>query len=199
MVDFKNHRRFLLRCLSEDIMTVSIRLRSNIKTPKRYYIIKKSERALLNERVRSINNTINMFMYQRDTCIDWLKNVLDKETMEECVRFINIKQESRHIKTLECQRLTLERLCQKYSMITKGDCSNIHHGDHVQTSNATASDSNSNSRNNTSVRNISSIPVAEAQEWLLVHGPNFAVVPRCLPIGEYIAVVEQACQQLKQG
>ena len=33
---------------------------------------------------------------------------------------------------------------------------------------------------------------------LLSHGPNYAVVPRCLPIGDHIAVVEQACQQLKR-
>ena len=74
MVDFKNHRRFLLWCLSVDIFPVSIKLKSSIKTPKGYYyIIRKAERALLNERVKWINNTINMFMYQRDTCIDQLQ------------------------------------------------------------------------------------------------------------------------------
>ena len=60
MADFSNLRRFSLRCLSEDIIPVSIRLKSNIKTPKGYYLIKKGGRALLNERIRSINNTINM-------------------------------------------------------------------------------------------------------------------------------------------
>ena len=29
--------------------------------------------------------------------------------------------------------------------------------------------------------------------------PYYAVVPRCPPIAEYVAVVEQACQKLKQG
>ena len=36
----------------------------------------------------------------------------------------------------------------------------------------------------------------EAQEQLLVHGPNFAVTPKCPPIGEYSATVEQVCQHL---
>ena len=67
MVDFQNHRRFSLRFLSKDVIPVSIRLKSNIRTPKGYYIIKKAERALLNERIRSIN-TINMLSHQRDTC-----------------------------------------------------------------------------------------------------------------------------------
>ena len=48
------------------------------------------------------------------------------------------------------------------------------------------------------VRNISSTPSSEAQEQLLVHGPNFAVVPWCPSTGEYITAVEQACQKFKQ-
>ena len=42
MMDFQNHRRFLLRCLSKDIIPVNVRLKSNIKTPKGNYIISKA-------------------------------------------------------------------------------------------------------------------------------------------------------------
>ena len=49
------------------------------------------------------------------------------------------------------------------------------------------------------VRNISSTPLTEAQVKVLSHGPNFAVVPRYPPVGEYIVSIEQACTQLKQG
>ena len=38
-----------------------------------------------------------------------------------------------------------------------------------------------------------------AQVKVLLHGPNFVVVPRCPPLGKYIASIEQACTQLKQG
>ena len=34
---------------------------------------------------------------------------------------------------------------------------------------------------------------------VLSHGPHFAVVPRCLSVGEFIASIEQVCTQLKQG
>ena len=34
---------------------------------------------------------------------------------------------------------------------------------------------------------------------MLSHGPNYTVVPRCPPVAEYIASIEQACTQLKQG
>ena len=47
MVDFKNHRRFLLICLDNNIIPVSLKLRSNLKTPKAIKIIKKTERALV--------------------------------------------------------------------------------------------------------------------------------------------------------
>ena len=68
MADFWNQRRFTLRCLREKVVPVSIRLKSNIKTPKGFQIIRRAEKALLNERVRLINNTINRLSLQRDTC-----------------------------------------------------------------------------------------------------------------------------------
>ena len=46
MADFQNHRRFTLRCLSKDVIPVSVKLRSNIKTPKGNYIVRKVKRAL---------------------------------------------------------------------------------------------------------------------------------------------------------
>ena len=64
-----------------------------------------------------------------------------------------------------------------------------------------ASKSSSNTQNTTNkwVINISSTPLTEAQEELLAHGPNYAVVPRNPPITESVAVVEQAHQKLKEG
>ena len=38
MVDLENHQKFSLRCLSKDKIPVSIRLKSNIKTPKGRHI-----------------------------------------------------------------------------------------------------------------------------------------------------------------
>ena len=68
MADFKNHRRFTLRCLDSNIIPVSLRLKSNIGTPRVMNIIKKTERLLLNERIRTINSTIEMLECQCHTC-----------------------------------------------------------------------------------------------------------------------------------
>ena len=101
MADFKSHRRFLLRCLDSNIIPVSLRLKSNIKTPRGLNIIKKTERALLNERIRTIKKTIEMLEHQKDTCKIELSRVLDQEVMAECNKFMYKITEGRHFKTLE--------------------------------------------------------------------------------------------------
>ena len=114
MADFKNHRQVTLRCLSNSIIPVIVQLKSNIKTPKGIYIVKKAEKALLNERVRMINNTIKMFSWQIDTCKEELQNNIKKEDMEECHKFIERQRKTRHLKTLKRQQEKFQRLCQKY-------------------------------------------------------------------------------------
>ena len=49
------------------------------------------------------------------------------------------------------------------------------------------------------VHNISSTPLTDAQMKVLSRGPNFAILPRNPPVGEYIASIENACMKLKQG
>ena len=124
-MDFKNHRRFSLRCLSEDVIPVSIKLKSSSKTPKGQYIIRRAERALLTERIRSINNTINMLNHQRDICKTDPEKRIREESMEECEIFINISKEARHFRTMERQKKKMDRLCHKNSF-GKGGHSNMH-------------------------------------------------------------------------
>ena len=49
-----------------------------------------------------------MLKIQKDTCVVKLKTCLDERTMEECMKFINMRRESRHIKTLRRQLLKFE-------------------------------------------------------------------------------------------
>ena len=224
MADFKNHRRFTLRCISSNIIPVSVQLKSNIKTPKGKYIIRKAEKALLNERVRSINNMINMFKWQINTCIDELRKLIRKEDMEECYSFIEGRRETRHQKTQKRHLEKFNRLCHRNS--NTGGCSNHSHSGTLsgigtggrsnqntemasltqQPNNNTldpTSDSNNNNSNNNSnnkwVKNLSRRPLTKAQENILSHGPNYAIVTREPPIGEYVAQIERVCQSLTQG
>ena len=100
MANFKNQRRFSLRCLGYNIIPVSLKLRSNIKTPKAEEIIRKTERLLLTERIRMINNTIEMLNHEKETYIEDLSKALKQEDMEECKRFMNNIKEEKHFKTM---------------------------------------------------------------------------------------------------
>ena len=126
MADFQNHRCFSLRCLSKGIIPTSVTLKTNIKTPKGKYIIKKAELALLNERIRSINNSIAMFRTIRDTCINQLESMIDKKTMEECYMYMENRREQRHQKTLERYISKFQRLCHDNT----GGHPNSWHGKH---------------------------------------------------------------------
>ena len=106
-------------------------------------------------------------------------------------------------------------MCQK-NRKKEGGCSNTQHGDHddtginnrsehrIETINtvhkeATGDITSNNNKNSIWARNILSTPLTEAQEKILLQGPNFAMVPKSPPVGEYIASIEHACSQLKQG
>ena len=47
MADYRNHQRFSLRCLKSEVVPVSIRLKTNVKTSKGFQIIRRAEKQLL--------------------------------------------------------------------------------------------------------------------------------------------------------
>ena len=214
MVDFQNHWRFTLRCLSQDLIPVSIKIKSTVKTPKGINIVRKAERMLMNERVRLINNMITMFRWQIDTCINSLGSLIGVEVMEECHGFISLRRERRHSSTLE-------RQIKKYNLLwqrnTGGHSSFQHGGKTREESNKENGEerpigTNSNPIEKTQdssssmgkegyrkwVYNLSKTPLTEDQEKVLARGPNFAVIAKP-PVSEYISQIEKACQQLDQG
>ena len=202
------------------MIPTSIRLKSNIKTPKGKYIIRRAELALLNERIRAINNSIAMFKIVIDTCMNQLKSILDRRTMEECHSYMEYRREGRHQSTLKRHLSKFQKLCH----VNTGGHPNIWHGEqvHVHDNNCCSNfhtcmnnaystqdlnnmstsnnkDASNISNNNNWVRNHSKTPLTEAQQRLLSHGPNFVITPRDLPTIEYIVATEKVCNQLSQG
>ena len=217
MADFSNHRRFTLRCLSKNLIPVSARLKSTFKTPKSKEIIRKAERTLLNDQVRLNNNSLAMFKELRDTCIHNLNTILEDERMRECESFIKIRREARHQKALKRQLSKFERLCHRNTGGRSHDqdgtlhvwANNIKGRNNMDQGPITTSiqgpsittqglDTDEN-KENIWVRNLSKTPLTNAQEKVLVRGPNFAIVPKEPPVIEYVVAIEKACQQLKQG
>ena len=227
MADFQNHRHFTLRCLDEEVIPVSIKLKSQVKTPKGFQIIRKAEIALLNERIRSINCTINMLSSESDTCMKRLKEKIKEEDLNRCMSFIKKSKEARHLRTVSRQKDKLKILISKKTetnkRVERSGCSNnmqssMHSGRYMYSGNfhtghpnqvlgskreAEAEDLNREVEKEKVkekwVINISNTPLTTDQEKLLAHGPNYAVVPRVLPIAQYVAAVENACTKLEEG
>ena len=172
---------------------------------------------------------ITIFKNLRHTCINQLEVILDKEIMEECREFIEIRRERRHLSTLERHLSKFQILChenqvatQAPSMVHKVKIVAVHVQLHVSlhvslTSTSTSTipeddqkDEHPGTRFKSQetltytisenwVRNLSKTPLTEVQESLLGHGPNFVPVPKGPPACEYIAATEKACQNLLQG
>ena len=164
------------------------RLRTNIKTIRGLEIIGKTERKLLNERIRSINNSLELYMYERSSIVHQLEERLGQSNIvKECQDFINRVIECRHQRVMTRQKRKFELLCQQKT----GGCSNKE--DHVDSVFAQTSDTNTNSSHSKWVINLSDTPLTKAQTRLLAHGPNFAIIPRHPPKEEYVASIEYAC------
>ena len=208
---------------------MSICLKQSIRTPKGFQIIRKAERSLLNERVRLINNTLNMLKVLRDTCREELRRVISNEWMAKCEDFIKVGREKHHLKTLVRQKAKLDKLLQQKHR--EEERHKVRHGIHtVYLSNAAIHNNNNTDlihaaiqnnkysncaqeeereeeeereditmKENTWVKNLSSTPLTEDQIKALACRTNFAIVPRRPPLGEYITAIENVCNQLPQG
>ena len=197
MADYRNHRRFSLRCLKSEVVPVSIRLKTNMKTSKGFQIIRRAEKQLLNERIRSVNNTLEMLMLRRGTCIEELKKIIDldqnEKTFEECSTFIKRVTEYRHHQVMNRQR-------QKFEKLERKNMKNGHsnQGQDTCMNNSKKTADRRDSKNNW-VINLSKTPLTIEQERLLSRGPKFVIRPRKPPVGEYFAAIEQACTKLNPG
>ena len=155
----------------------------------------------MNERVRLINNTLNMVRDLRDTCMNQLREILNDEWMDKCREFIEVRREQQHPKTLNRQKVKFERLLDR-EKVREGYCTTLHGGHDGNHSNLTKQNNtleHRTRRDNTWVNNLSSTPLTQEQEKALSNGPNYAIVPRVPPIGEYITAIENVCNQLEQG
>ena len=92
---------------------MSIRLKTNIKTIRGLEIIRKTESKLLNKHIRSINNSLELYMYERGSIVQQLEERLGHSNLlEECQDFIYRVIECRHQRVMTRQKRKFELLCQ---------------------------------------------------------------------------------------
>ena len=81
MANYRNHRRFMLKCIKASITPVSGKLKNPLKTSKSYNIIHKVEKQLLYECIRNINNILDTLDKQRETQYKKFKDMLYKPNL----------------------------------------------------------------------------------------------------------------------
>ena len=111
--DYKNHRIFSLRCIHQELIPVSIKLKSTLDTPKARQIIRKAEKDLLQTRVKAINNILVQVEKEIQDCRTKLASIISQERLEQCQGFINKVSELRFNKVKQRQINKLNYLMSK--------------------------------------------------------------------------------------
>ena len=99
--DYKNQHRFTLRCLGKNLIAVSVKLASTIKTRRAKQIIHKVEGQLLQDRVKAINSILWDNSLRLYRCRSRLVSLVTPSTIEKCTNFSNKVWESRYSKVRE--------------------------------------------------------------------------------------------------
>ena len=98
--NYKNHRIFTLRCIHKDLVPVSIKLKTTIKTDRARKMIKNAEKNLLQARVKAINSILDNGSKQTELCRSKLASILSTQRGRECQGFFEKVGEIRFNKAM---------------------------------------------------------------------------------------------------
>ena len=150
--DYRNHRIFTLRCLHSDLIPVSIKLKSTIKSSRAKQILRKAEKELLEARIKSINFILDNTSQQLEECRSKLASIISTQKLRECQDFVDKVSENRFNKVKQRQINKLNLLTtRKEGNITRSN-TNLNNYSHNH-------NHNYNSQGNSQV--ISQVPPGE--------------------------------------
>ena len=172
--DYKNQRRFTLRCISKDLVLVSVKLRSacsKISQGARK-IMEKAEKQLLQDRVRCINSTIEITVNTNNNNRSRLASIVANTTdLDRCSKFIDKVREDRYGKAKDRQLRKFNILISKSKNKYNNSSSNNNNPTQVEDiARVDSNNSNSNSQwqvnhNNKWNINLSKISLTEVKGW----------------------------------
>ena len=111
--NYKTHRIFTLRCLHKELIPVSIKLKSTLKTEKAKKIIRKAEKDLLQARIKAINSILDNVTKQTELCRSQLASIISAQRLRECQGFIDKVGEIRFTKVKQRQLNKFNNLLNK--------------------------------------------------------------------------------------
>ena len=127
---YKNHRIFTLRCLHNDLIPVSIKLKSTLKSARSNKILRKAEKELLQTRIKSINYNLDNISKQLEECRSQLVAIISTQRLKECQDFIDKVGEIRFNKVKQ-------RQLNKFNLLTIRKEGNIARSNNTNTNNLT--------------------------------------------------------------
>ena len=101
--EYKNHRIFTLRCLHNNLIPVSIKLKSTIKSTRANKILRKAEKDLLQARIKTINFILDNTSKQLEECRAKLVAIISTQRLRECQDFVDKVSEIRFNKVKQRQ------------------------------------------------------------------------------------------------
>ena len=111
--NFKNHRIFTLRCIHSEIVLVSIRLKSTLKSERAKKLLRTAEKQLLQTRLKSINSLLDNNAKQLGLTRSKIALIFTPPNYQECQDFIENIKEKRFIKVRQRQVRKLNNLINK--------------------------------------------------------------------------------------
>ena len=123
--EYKNHRIFTLRCIHNDLVPSSIKLKSTLKTTRANQILRKAEKDLLQARVKSINFILDQTSKQLEECRSKLVTIVSTQKLRECQDFVDKVSETRFnkVKLRQLNKLNLLTI-RKEGNITRSNNTN---------------------------------------------------------------------------
>lgn len=154
----KNHLRFNLRCRDEDITPASLNIKNPIHTKNAEKIIKRAQKDLVKERIKTTGNKIERITEQTKVEKDNFKRIfpIDQDTQTKIDEYLEIIYEQELKKTKTRQLNKLQKLIERKNGNKKT---------YMET-------------NEKWVRNLSQRTLTETEKRILTRGLNFAITPK---------------------
>ena len=111
--NYKNHRIFTLRCIHREIVPVSIKLKSTLKSERAKKILRTAEKKLLHTRLKSINSLLGNNAKQLELTRSKVVSILTAPNYPQCQEFIEKIKEKRFNKVKERQVRKINNLINK--------------------------------------------------------------------------------------
>ena len=112
-LDYKNYRIFTLRCLHKDLVPISIKLKSTLKTERAKKIVRKVEKDLIQARIKAISSILDNVAKQTVLCRSSLASIISAQRLRECQGFIDKVGEIRFNKVKQRQLNKFQNLVNK--------------------------------------------------------------------------------------